>query len=108
MTSSTRRSGAALLGLGLLALADWMLWQLAGADGLGLHPRRPGSCLGVLGAVLGSSVPPTYFRQIEDGIARGASRDQCWLVAFGLVLTPVWLYVEAGRLCTLYPADERC
>ncbi|MFE7712902.1 Bax inhibitor-1/YccA family protein [Streptomyces sp. NPDC057486] len=100
--------GAALLGLGTLALSDWMLFPLMGADGLGLRPFGLGVFMGLLGVVLGVSFLPMYFRQIEDGITYGASRDQSWPAAFGLVLTPVWLYVEAVRSLTLYQGDDLC
>ncbi|MEV0175542.1 Bax inhibitor-1/YccA family protein [Streptomyces sp. NPDC050803] len=98
--------GAALLGLGVLALADWMLYPVMGADRLGLHPFGLGVFMGVLGIVLCASFLPLHYRQIEDGITYGASRDQSWPAAFGLALSPAWLYVETVRLLTLYPGEE--
>ncbi|MFE3906483.1 Bax inhibitor-1/YccA family protein [Streptomyces sp. NPDC059153] len=98
--------GAALLGVGFLALADWILIPLVGADGLGLRPVGLGVVMGVLGAVLGASFLPLHFRQVEDGIRYGVSRDQSWPAAFGLTLTLVWLYVETVRLFTLFPGED--
>lgn len=99
-------AGAALLGLGILALADLTLYPLMDADGLGLRPFVLGVITGVLGVVLGASLLPLPFRQIEDGITYGAARGQSWSAAFGLVLTLTWLYVESVRLLTLYPGEE--
>ncbi|MEU6602820.1 Bax inhibitor-1/YccA family membrane protein [Streptomyces flaveolus] len=99
-------AGAALLGLGLLGLADWILFPLMGAEGLGLRPLGLGIVMGVVGLALGMSFLPLHFRQVEDGVTYGASRDQSWPAAFGLTLTLVWLYVETARLFTLFPGDE--
>ncbi|GGM18453.1 membrane protein [Streptomyces fumigatiscleroticus] len=98
--------GAALLGAGLLALADWLLLPVAGVDGLGLRPFGLGVFMAVVGVVLGASCLPLHWRQVEDGIAYGVSREQSWPAAFGLALTVVWLYVETVRLLTLYQGDE--
>ncbi|GGZ27711.1 membrane protein [Streptomyces olivaceoviridis] len=99
-------AGAALLGLGFLGLADWILFPLMGADGLGLRPLGLGIVMGVVGVALGVSFLPLHFRQVENGITYGASRDQSWPAAFGLTLTLVWLYVETVRLLTLFPGEE--
>ncbi|MFJ7495098.1 Bax inhibitor-1/YccA family protein [Streptomyces sp. NPDC097727] len=98
--------GAAVLGLGLLALADWFLLPLMGADGLGLRPFGLGVFMALVGIVLGASFLPLHLRQVEDGITYGASRGQSWSAAFGLALTLVWLYVETVRLLTLYQGDD--
>ncbi|WP_121711834.1 Bax inhibitor-1/YccA family protein [Streptomyces sp. E5N91] len=98
--------GAALLGLGLLALADWLLFPLMGTDGLGLHPYGLGVFMGLVGVVLGTSFLPLHLRQVEKGITYGTSRSQSWPAAFGLTLTMVWLYVETVRLLTLYQGDD--
>ncbi|MFE6888471.1 Bax inhibitor-1/YccA family protein [Streptomyces sp. NPDC057694] len=98
--------GAALLGLALLALADWLLLPLAGADGLGLRPFGLGLFTGLLGVALAASFLSLHFRQVEDGVTFGASRDRAWSAAFGLTLTLTWLYVETTRLFTLYPHDD--
>ncbi|MFF4836318.1 Bax inhibitor-1/YccA family protein [Streptomyces sp. NPDC001315] len=98
--------GAGLLGLCFLALADWILFPLMGADGLGLRTAGLGVLTGLVGVVLAASLLPLYFRKVEDGIACGASRDQSWTAAFGLTLTLAWLYVETVRLLTLFPSEE--
>ncbi len=98
--------GAALLGLGLLVLTDWLLLPLMGADGLGLRPLGLGVFTGLVGIVLGASFLPLHLRQVEKGVTYGVSRGQSWPAAFGLTLTVVWLYVETVRLLTLYQGDD--
>ncbi|WP_030186693.1 Bax inhibitor-1/YccA family membrane protein [Streptomyces violaceorubidus] len=98
--------GAALLGLGLLALADWMLYPVMGLDGLGLRPFGLGLFMALVGVALGASFLPLHLKQVENGVTYGASRDQAWPAAFGLTLTMVWLYVETVRLLTLYQGDD--
>ncbi|WEP00952.1 Bax inhibitor-1/YccA family protein (plasmid) [Streptomyces sp. FXJ1.172] len=98
--------GAALLGLCCLALADWVLFPVLGADGLGLRPVGLGVLMGLVGVVLAAVFSSLHFRKVEDGITFGASRDQAWLAAFGVTLILAWLYVETVRLLTLVPGEE--
>ncbi len=98
--------GAALLGLCFLAVADLILFPLAGADVLGLRPAGLGVFMGLAGVVLAATFLPLHFRKIEDGIKYGVPRDQSWLAAFGLTLSLSWLYVETVRLLTLFPGEE--
>lgn len=98
--------GAVVIGLGFLALADWMLFPVMGADGLGLRPLGLGVFMGVVGVLLAAPFLALHFRQVEDGIRHGTSRDHSWRAAFGLTLTLAWLYVETVRLFTLNPGDE--
>ncbi|PSM42916.1 hypothetical protein C6Y14_12045 [Streptomyces dioscori] len=97
--------GAALLGLCILALVDWLLFLLVGADGPGLRFSGLGVLMGVTGVVLGLSFLPLHLGQVEEGLTHGVSRDCSWPAAFGLTLTLSWLYVESARLFTLFPDD---
>ncbi|GGJ67331.1 membrane protein [Streptomyces brasiliensis] len=99
-------AGAALFGVLFLAFADWVLLPVMGVAGLGLRPFGLSVFMGVIGVLLGTSFFALHFKQVEEGIACGAPRDQSWLAAFGLALTLVWLYVETVRLFTLFPGDE--
>jgi len=98
--------GAALLAGCLLVLADWFLYPLMGADGLGLRPDGLCVFMGVLGITLGAFFLSLHVKQVEDGVRHGASRDQSWTAAFGLTLTLVWLYVETVRLFSLCPVED--
>lgn len=98
--------GAALFGLGFLALADLILFPFTGADVLGLRPAGLGVFMGLVGVVLAASLLPLHFRKIEDALTYGAPRDRSWLAAFGLTLSLAWLYVETVRVLTLFPDEE--
>ncbi|WP_338704301.1 Bax inhibitor-1/YccA family protein (plasmid) [Streptomyces sp. Q6] len=98
--------GVSLLGLAVLAWADWFLVSLLGPDRLGLRPFGLGAAMGVVGIVLAVSFLPLHFKQVEAGITHGTPRDQAWPAAFGLTLTLVWLYVETVRLFALSPTDD--
>lgn len=99
--------GAGLVGVCFLALADWILFPLLGADGLGLRPVGPGVLTGLAGVLLATSFLALHVRKVEDGITYGADRDQSWTAAFGLTLSLTWLYVETVRLLTLVPGEDR-
>ncbi|MFD6534597.1 Bax inhibitor-1/YccA family protein [Streptomyces sp. NPDC060184] len=100
--------GGGLLGTGLLAFADWLLFPLTGADTLGLAPFGLGVFMGVVGLAFGTSFAFLHLRQVEKGITHGTARAHAWTAAFGLTLTLTWLYVETARLLTLYQGDDYC
>ncbi|MFF4902777.1 Bax inhibitor-1/YccA family protein [Streptomyces sp. NPDC001068] len=99
-------AGAGLLGVGYLALADWILFPVMGADGLGLRPAGLGGLMGLVGVVLAAAFLSLHYRRVEDALAHGAPWEQCWSAALGVTLTLSWLYVEAVRLLTLFPAED--
>lgn len=98
--------GAGLLALCHLALTDWLLLPVLGADGLGLRPVGLGVFMGLVGVVLAMPMLSLHFRKVEDGITFGAAREQSWVAAFGVTLTLTWFYVETVRLLTLFPAED--
>jgi uncharacterized YccA/Bax inhibitor family protein len=66
---------------------------------------RPGGSLGLLIAV-GAVALATFFLvldfdQIERTIAAGAPQQESWRMAFGLMVTIVWLYMEVLRLLAI-------
>ena len=66
---------------------------------------RPGGSLGLLIAV-GAVALATFFLvldfdQIERTIAAGAPQQESWRMAFGLMVTIVWLYMEVLRLLSI-------
>jgi uncharacterized YccA/Bax inhibitor family protein len=65
----------------------------------------PGGQLGVLIAVAGVALATFFlvldFDQIERTIAAGAPQEESWRMAFGLMVTIVWLYMEVLRLLSI-------
>lgn len=47
------------------------------------------------------ALPGLDFKQVEDGIAYGAPREESWLAAFGLTVTLAWIYMELLRLISI-------
>jgi len=71
---------------------------------------RPGGSLGLLIAV-GAVALATFFLvldfdQIERTIAAGAPQQESWRMAFGLMVTIVWLYMEVLRLLSILRNNE--
>ena len=65
----------------------------------------PGGSTGTLIAFAGVALATFFlvldFDQIEKTIAMGAPREESWRMAFGLMVTLVWLYLEVLRLLSI-------
>lgn len=73
----------------------------------GLRSMGPlGAIVGILAILLGAFFLTLDFKQVEDGIAYGAPREEAWLAAFGLTMTLVWIYVEMLRLVAIFSGDD--
>ncbi|MDT0381944.1 Bax inhibitor-1/YccA family protein [Streptomyces sp. DSM 42041] len=96
---------AAAIGFILLMGVNLLFAVFAGGDGLGFRSGGLGILFGVLGVVLGACFLALDFKQVEDGIAYGAPREESWLAAFGLTLTLVWIYLEFLRLLSILNSD---
>ncbi|AJT66643.1 Bax inhibitor-1/YccA family protein [Streptomyces chattanoogensis] len=95
----------AAIGFVLLSLVNTLFAVFAGGDGLGFRSGGLGIAFGVVGVVLGALFLALDFKQVEDGIAYGAPREESWLAAFGLTLTLVWIYMEMLRLISILRGD---
>ncbi|MGW0884545.1 Bax inhibitor-1/YccA family protein [Streptomyces sp. NPDC002671] len=77
------------------------------AEDGGLRSFGPlGALVGIVAVVLGAFFLTLDFKQIEDGIAYGAPRNESWLAAFGLTMTLVWIYVEMLRLVAIFTNND--
>ncbi|KPI17087.1 protein of unknown function DUF1112 [Actinobacteria bacterium OK074] len=77
------------------------------AEDGGLRSMGPmGVIVGLLAILLGAFFLTLDFKQIEDGIAYGAPREEAWLAAFGLTMTLVWIYVEMLRLVAIFSSND--
>ena len=70
----------------------------------------PGGSTGTLIAVAGVALATFFlvldFDQIEKTIAMGAPREESWRMAFGLMVTIVWLYLEVLRLLSILRSND--
>jgi uncharacterized YccA/Bax inhibitor family protein len=92
---------AAALGFVVLMAINLLFAVFGGGDGLGFRSGGLGILFGIIGVVLGALFLALDFKQVEDGIAYGAPREESWLAAFGLTLTLVWIYLEFLRLIAI-------
>lgn len=73
----------------------------------GLRSNGPlGAIVGILAILIGAFFLTLDFKQIEDGIAYGAPKEEAWLAAFGLTMTLVWIYIEMLRLVAIFSGDD--
>lgn len=107
VTARYARIGMAIAIAFVLTMAVNLLLVVFGVapDG-GLRSMGPlGALVGVIAILLGAFFLTLDFKQIEDGIAYGAPREEAWLAAFGLTMTLVWIYVEMLRLVAIFSRD---
>lgn len=97
---------AAAMGFMLLMVVNLLFSLFGGGDGLGFRSGGLGILFGVVGVILGACFLAMDFKQVEDGIAYGAPREESWLAAFGLTLTLVWIYLELLRLFQILSGDD--
>jgi uncharacterized YccA/Bax inhibitor family protein len=92
---------AGIGGLGLLYLFVFVLaifdWGWLYSDSF----RTIGIVVTVIAVVLAALSLVLDFGTIEAGVRAGAPKDLEWYLAFGLMITLIWLYVELLRLLAL-------
>ena len=97
---------AAAMGFMLLMVVNLLFGVFGGGDGLGFRSGGLGILFGVIGIILGACFLALDFKQVEDGIAFGAPREESWLAAFGLTMTLVWIYMEMLRIFQILSGDD--
>ncbi|MFJ2114573.1 MULTISPECIES: Bax inhibitor-1/YccA family protein [unclassified Streptomyces] len=97
---------AAAMGFMLLMVANMLFSVFGGGDGLGFRSGGLGILFGVIGIILGACFLALDFKQVEDGVAYGAPRQESWLAAFGLTVTLVWIYMEMLRLFSILSGND--
>ncbi|MEU2716205.1 Bax inhibitor-1/YccA family protein [Streptomyces sp. NPDC007205] len=108
VTARYARIGMAIAMAFLVVMAVNLLLVAFGvAEDGGLRSFGPlGALVGIVAILLGAFFLTLDFKQIEDGIAYGAPRNESWLAAFGLTMTLVWIYVEMLRLVAIFTNND--
>ncbi|MER5944851.1 Bax inhibitor-1/YccA family protein [Streptomyces sp. NPDC001904] len=97
---------AAAMGFVLLMAVNLLFAVFGGGDGLGFRSGGLGILFGIIGVLLGACFLALDFKQVEDGIAYGAPKEEAWLAAFGLTMTLVWIYMEFLRLIAILQGND--
>lgn len=86
-----------LLGIGNL------IWALfGGGGGAGIYGTQFGIIVAVLGVLIAAFFLLLDFEAISQGIKMGAPERESWRMAFGLMVTLIWLYLEFLRLLAIF------
>jgi uncharacterized YccA/Bax inhibitor family protein len=80
-----------ILGIGNL------IWALVSDSG-GIYSTGFGPIVAVLGVLIAAFFLLLDFEAISQGIKLGAPESESWRMAFGLLVTLIWLYLEFLRL----------
>jgi uncharacterized YccA/Bax inhibitor family protein len=97
----------AMISYGVIALISFVTsffgvgggWGFYGVGGLGLLLCAAGVLLATFSLVMD-------FEMINRGIAQGMPEKESWRMAFGLVLSLVWLYTELLRIMAIMRGDD--
>ncbi|MCV2489547.1 Bax inhibitor-1/YccA family protein [Geodermatophilus sp. YIM 151500] len=99
----TRWLMGALIGVLVLAVVNWVAALIGGGDGLGL---RSGGTVAIIFSLVVIGVAAFTllldFDMADEAIRRGAPEKFAWYIAFGLLITIVWLYIEILRLISYF------
>ncbi|MDK1475778.1 Bax inhibitor-1/YccA family protein [Streptomyces sp. 549] len=96
---------AAGIGYAILSLVNLGFAIFGAGDGMGFRTGWVGILMGIAGVCIGALFLALDFKQVEDGIAYGAPREESWLAAFGLTVTLAWIYFEFLRLAWIFASD---
>ncbi|MGY2127693.1 Bax inhibitor-1/YccA family protein [Blastococcus sp. SYSU DS0617] len=94
---------AAGIGALVLMLVNFGAALIGGGDGLGL---RSGGTPAILFSLVVIGIAAFFllldFDMADEAIRRGAPAKFAWYIAFGLLLTVIWLYIEILRLLSYF------
>ncbi len=102
----TRYLMIAAISFMVLTAVNLLFMVFGGGDGLGFRSGGLGIVFGLVGVLLGAFFLALDFKQVEDGVAYGAPREESWMAAFGLTMTLVWIYLEMLRVVSILSGDD--
>lgn len=104
-----RMAFVVIAGLGGLALLYLFVWVLAIFDWSWLYSdsfRTIGIVVTIIAVILAAMSLMLDFATIDIGVKAGAPKPFEWYVAFGLMVTLVWLYLTILRLLALLARNQ--
>ncbi len=88
----------ALVSYLVLGLGSFIWALFGGGGGWGIYGTGFGPIVAVLGVLIAAFFLLLDFEAISQGIKMGAPERESWRMAFGLLVTLIWLYLEFLRL----------
>lgn len=109
VTSKSRRiASMAIMGYLIFMLVNLVVAMFGGNQGFGIFAR--GSMMGILISVfavgLASYALAMDFDSIESAVRAQMPEKYSWLLAHGLIVTLVWLYLEILRLLSHFQSSD--
>ncbi len=96
----------AIAGYALFSLVNLGLQMFGVLDGWGVYSAGMlGIGISILGVGLASYSLALNFDTIDEVVRAGAPEKYSWLLAHGLIVTLVWLYIEIVRLLAILRGD---
>ena len=92
----------ALVSYLVLGLGNLIWAMFGGGDGMGIYGTGFGPIVAVLGVLIAAFFLLLDFEAISQGIKLGAPERESWRMAFGLLVTLIWLYLEFLRLLAIF------
>lgn len=90
--------------IGLISLVSAMFGV---GNGMGIYGMGDfGILVAIAGVLIASFFLMLDFEAIKQGIAMGAPERESWRMAFGLLVTLIWIYLEFLRLLALLSGRE--
>jgi uncharacterized YccA/Bax inhibitor family protein len=86
----------------VLGLGSFIWAMFGGGDGWGIYGTGFGPIVAVLGVLIAAFFLLLDFEAISQGIKLGAPERESWRMAFGLLVTLIWLYLEFLRLLAIF------
>ncbi|HAN70811.1 MAG TPA: hypothetical protein DCQ36_04365 [Actinobacteria bacterium] len=80
-----------------------LIWSMfGGGDGMGIYGTGFGPIVAVIGVLIAAFFLLLDFEAISQGIKAGVPERESWRMAFGLLVTLIWLYLEFLRLLSIF------
>jgi len=80
-----------------------LIWAMfGGGNGAGIYGTGFGWIVAIIGVALAAFFLLLDFEAISQGIKMGAPERESWRMAFGLMVTLIWLYLEFLRLLAIF------
>lgn len=86
----------------VLGIGSFIWAMFGGGGGWGIYGTGFGLIVAVFGVLIAAFFLMLDFEAISQGIKLGVPERESWRMAFGLLMTLIWLYLEILRLLAIF------